>query len=368
MLQDSEIRADLLLTRSLCVLLLILVACGTIEQKATPDPRVPSSTEVEEAREPPSSRKGREQLPRVPVAQEPIRFDPDTTTSLGGPSGGSLVGGVALPEQAPGFQLNPKRPNPDGNFATAELANALLDAARIVQQKHPHSSPLVVGDLSLERGGPIYHHGSHQNGRDVDVLFFYRTAEGKDFPSKGIPIEPDGTGDDFQDLSDGSDDIEVALDVPRTWSFIEAFASQPQTRLARIFVVEHVRTMLLEYAKRNDADPAAIEAFERTTCQPAVPHDDHFHIRLFCSVQDLQKGCKDTHPIYPWHRSYLEEHGTHPQIALRTRKQKSETKKRTVSQSDAAKSAGRLHPEVKAFLERRKKWSKVPHPGRPFCK
>ncbi len=294
-------------------------------------------------------------------------FDPDTTTSVGGPSGGRLEGGVALPDKAPGFRMNPKRPNPEGRFATAELANALLSAAAKVAAKFP-GSELVVGDLSLEEGGPIYHHGSHQSGRDVDVLFYYRTTDGKFFESKGIPIEPDGTGDDFGDLTDPNDDVSVKLDLPRTWAFVEAFVTQPDVRIARIFVVEHVREMLLEYARKSGAAPEAIEAFARTTCQPAVPHDDHFHIRLFCSAQDIKGGCQDAHPIYPWQRAYLAEHELEPSIAVRTRKQKKDTKKRTVSQEQAADKAGPLHEDVRAFLERRKAWSKVPHPGRPYCK
>lgn len=347
----------------------LCLACGTGEAKKVAtnavEPVAPqtkqSAPKTENNTEPTS-------IPDTPPEpQRPALFDPDRSTSLGGPSGGALRGGVALPESAPGFQLNPKRPNPDGNYATAELANALLQSAFDVARKYPEST-LVVGDLSLETGGPIYHHGSHQSGRDVDVLFFYQTHENQPFASKGIPIEPDGSGDDYMDLRDSSDDIAVKLDVPRTWAFVEAFVTQPDVRVARIFVVEHVRQLLLDYARANGGDAQAIETFAQTTCQPAVPHDDHFHIRLFCSVQDIAEGCKDAHPIYPWQRSFLREQGTEPQIALRTRKQKKDTKKRTVSQAQAAQTAGPLAPEVRAFLERRKNWSKLPHPGRAYCK
>ena len=40
------------------------------------------------------------------------------------------------------------------------------------------SSPLGVADLSPRRGGWTSQHNSHQNGRDVDLLFFMAGADG----------------------------------------------------------------------------------------------------------------------------------------------------------------------------------------------
>ncbi len=45
---------------------------------------------------------------------------------------------------------------------------------------HPKAPRVVVGDLSLRRGGEIDEHVSHENGLDVDV--YYPRRDGKALP------------------------------------------------------------------------------------------------------------------------------------------------------------------------------------------
>jgi hypothetical protein len=103
----------------------------------------------------------------------------------------------------------------------------------------------------------------------------------------GVPIEPDGRGWDFHDLVDPADDQRVRIDVPRTWRFVRALLEDDEAAVQRIFVVEHVRTMLLEHAERVRAPRAVRARFEDVTCQPGYPHDDHLHVRFFCSAEDV---------------------------------------------------------------------------------
>ena len=44
-------------------------------------------------------------------------------------------------------------------------------------------------------------------------------------------------------------------------------------------------------------------------CQPGFPHDDHMHIRFFCSPDDIEAGCLDTAPIFPWQKQSLKAAG-----------------------------------------------------------
>ena len=291
-------------------------------------------------------------------------FDPSLTTSIGSPTDGRLVGGIPLPMQGRGFIFDPGK-DPQRRHGTVELVGAIVRAAGRVAEQFPGGT-LTVGDLSLVEGGEIVGHATHRNGRDVDVRFYLADVRGEPIASKAIPIEPDGAGTDYGDLADGADDVEVQLDTARTWGLMAALLSLPEARINRIYVVEHVRSILLEYARTVGADADIVERFGQVTCQPSFPHDDHMHIRFYCSLDDIDAGCEDTAPLYPWQQRYLTSHGRtfrpptpHARGAKVTSVAEAEAK--------AKRKYGRFHPDVTAFLKRRKGWTSKPHPGRPYC-
>jgi penicillin-insensitive murein endopeptidase len=288
------------------------------------------------------------------------------STSMQNPVDGWLVGGVPLPLKGRGYRFNPHK-DPRRRYGTVELVQALVRAAGKVEDAHP-GGELTINDIAMPAGGEIGGHASHRNGRDVDVMFYLVGPNGQPFPSKSIPIEPNGTGFDYRDLSKAEDDIPVKLDVARTWAFVSALVGDPGAHINRIFVVEHVRAMLLAHAEKIGAPGHIVERFGHVTCQPKFPHDDHFHIRFFCAIDDIAEGCEDTFPIYPWHEAHLADAGVQVRLAKARPKKK---KPKLTSVKDAANKArnkyGKLHAEVEAFLERRKEWVDKPHPGRPFC-
>jgi penicillin-insensitive murein DD-endopeptidase len=296
---------------------------------------------------------------------DPMALGPEASASIGGPSEGRLEGGVPLPLHGPGYRFDPRK-SPERRHGTVELVQALVRAAGSVHERLP-GNELTIGDLSMREGGVIAGHASHQAGRDVDVMFYLLDDAGQPFGGKPIPLEPDGTGHDYNDLSDGSDDVRVHLDVPRTWAFVEALLSDDAIAINRIYVVEHVRDMLLDHAKENRAPRAITDRFAAVTCQPRFPHDDHMHIRAFCTPDDIEAGCLDTKPIYPWHQAALREAAVTPIIAGPPKA----TKPKLTSVAKAREQAAEkqeLHPDVVAFLDRRSAWAKKPRPGRKFCK
>jgi len=297
-----------------------------------------------------------------------LALSPSRSTSLGAPGHGTLEGGVALPLRGPGFSHNDKRP-PDARYGTVELVQAIAVAAAAVDEALPGSG-LVVNDLSLPTGGPIAQHGSHQSGRDADVLFYVLDAKGAPMPSVGVPIEPDGTGVDYNYLADGDDDIHLQLDAPRTWRFVAELITRLGDELQRIFIVEHVRSMLLAQAARDGTAEPIVARFEDLSCQPEVPHDDHMHVRLFCSAEDIGRGCLDRPPIYPFRSAALAALGLSPVLERVTnvRERAAAVRARTTTPEQAMKRAGKMHPAVRRFLARRRGWQKQPHPGRRFCK
>ena len=119
--------------------------------------------------------------------------------------------------------------------------------------------------------------------------------------------------------------------------------------------------MLLAEAARVRAPRAAIRRFEDVSCQPGYPHDDHLHVRYFCTNEDLGAGCEDATPIYPWRREQLQAAGIEPVIA-HPRHRSSETAPTNLPPEVP------MDPSVRVFLDRRETWAHPPHPGRPYCR
>lgn len=308
------------------------------------------------------------EVAKVPTAAERILSLPvDHATSKGQPAYGQLENSVELPASGPGFIANPKRPA-EARFAAVPLLQTLLKAAADVGTEEPEA-PLVINDLSLANGGPIPHHGSHQNGRDADVLFFVRHANGQPRRAVGVPIAPDGTGTDYRDLSTAEDDVPVVLDVPRTWRLMRALIEHGGDQLQRIFIVEHVRDMLLAEARRVDAPAPVRERFAMLACQPGTPHDDHMHLRFYCTAHDLAQGCEDTGPTYPFRRKALAQLDLKPRLAGPVPKaEKKKAAARTVTPEQARKAAGPMDEAVVRFLDARKAWLDKSTPPRRYCR
>jgi penicillin-insensitive murein endopeptidase len=302
-----------------------------------------------------------------PATVEPTRFDPAASISIGHPSDGRLHGGAALPLTGPGFRFNDRRDS-NARFATGEVINAIMRGAKAVLDALPPAE-LVVNDVSFEQGGPIDHHGSHRVGRDADILFYLTGDDGKPTPSVGAPIDPDGIGFDYKDLAIKEDDVRVHFDAPRTWRFVAALLAEQDAEVQRIFVVEHLRTMLLAEADRAHAVPELRARFADVTCQPSYPHDDHLHVRWFCAPEDIALGCRDLPPVYPWRQDRLAALGLKSIMGtIRRGKPTSKIVTHADEDHEVEKQRTKIHPDVHKFLERRKKWREQPHPGRKYCR
>ena len=346
--------------------LLFGVGCGATAQPASaPAARATApagaAVEQEAAREATPDAAARIEpesgLPQLPP--------PSASTSIGSPTDGRLRGGVPLPLVGPGFRFNDRRAR-DARYGTVETIHAIVAAAAQVARVHP-GSEVVVNDIGLAGGGPIAHHGSHRAGRDADILFFLRDRHGAPLPSVGAPIDPAGEGTDFKDLASAGDDVPVRFDAERTWSLVQALLEVRPAEVQRIFVAEHLRALLLTAAERRGAAAETVARFAEVSCQPGYPHDDHLHVRWFCSLEDARAGCIDVPPVYPWREAELRASG----IAVVRRgapRAREPADVVTSAEAEQAVKAQRPHPDVLRFLTRRKAWEKQPHPGRPYCR
>lgn len=355
-------------------LALLLVACGSAPAEPerpipapepTPAPAPTPEPELAEVAPPPEAPDAGPVYPGLVEGDPILAIDPltaagDLSTSIGGPNAGRLEGGLPLPASAPGLLSNPRRPNETAYWGTVEMIRMLVRAAAVVDRELPGGT-LYVNDIGFREGGTIPHHGSHTAGRDVDVLFYLLDAPGgAPRPGIGAPIGPDGMGTDFGDLVDPADDVDVWLDVPRTWRFVQAILEDEEALVQRIFVVEHVRALLLAHAEAISAPEPVRTRFADVTCQPSYPHDDHLHVRLFCTSEDLGAGCADGPPMYPWRSAQLRAAGVEPVFAERT------PRRRRAREPEAEEPP--MHERVRAFLDLRETWEEQPHPGRPYCR
>jgi murein endopeptidase len=102
--------------------------------------------------------------------------------ALGKPFAGRLAGGVQLPAEGTDFwtydwgtRLSPNRPW--RRWGTDRLVRTVLDVIGAYRAANPGAPRVGIADLSRPHGGPFganfggLGHSSHQNGRDVDVLY-----------------------------------------------------------------------------------------------------------------------------------------------------------------------------------------------------
>ena len=211
--------------------------------------------------------------------------------SIGTTSHGRLVHGVALPMDHSALRPRPVSLRRRAVHGTRELIAALERVATRVARRWP-GSVLFVGDVSAEQGGDIPHHASHNSGRDVDLAFYMRDAggrirDGADF----LVIDLEGQARDG-----------TRFDVARNWAVVEALVRDPQVQVQWIFVASHLRRMMLEHARDQGVGSRVLERARRVLLQPrdSAPHDDHFHVRIYCSEHERLQGCLNNGAIHAW--------------------------------------------------------------------
>ena len=166
------------------------------------------------------------------------------------------------------------------------MVGALHRASEWVNERLSGSPPLGVGDLSRARGGPISPYSrSHQSGRDSDLAFYQLDMKGHPVPADDL-VRFNGQGH-----SRGGDRV---FDVRRNWLLVQALLEDPAIDIEWIFISEPLRKTLLAEADREGASVALSVRAARILHQPsdAPAHDDHLHLRLRCTSEEVSAGCR----------------------------------------------------------------------------
>jgi penicillin-insensitive murein endopeptidase len=224
----------------------------------------------------------------------PTPLAPGLFGSVGVPNQGVQTGAVELPVKGQGFSRF--RPTGTNHWGRPRLVAALQRIAAEVEAEIP-GGQLIIGDLGAKTGGRIPRHSSHRSGRDVDLLFYALTPGGAPidnpgflrFGADGLAIDPE-TGD------------YVRLDIEREWLLVKKLVTDRELGVQFLFVSKPLEALLMDYARAR-GEPLELQYRAQTVMlQPgdSLPHDDHLHLRIACSPDEILAGCSGGGPYWEW--------------------------------------------------------------------
>lgn len=216
------------------------------------------------------------------------------SVSKGSPQAGGLVNAFELPLNGAHHEFYGPVAKRGTHFATLEMAALIARVGRVVERAAP-GAPLLIGDCSLESGGEVARHVSHESGRDADLLFYVRDADGHSVPSPGF-MRFSGRG---RCKSRGCD---VVFDDLRNWWVVRTLLMSEQPAVQYIFVSGPIKRRLIDYARSRQESAEIVRRARRVMMVPkdSSAHDDHFHVRIYCSESDRRAGCRDKGRRWPW--------------------------------------------------------------------
>lgn len=193
---------------------------------------------------------------------------------VGSYSAGCIAGAERMPISGSGWEI--VRVSRNRMYGHPILIDLMKRAAKTLG---PNTSPMIIGDMSQPRGGPMTSgHTSHQIGLDADVWFqsLPKGTKMTDQLRETIPLvsvlAPDFKSVDRKKWKKHYEDLLL-------W-----FAEQPE--VDRIFVNAAIKKMLC----------AAYPGDNRLKkLRPWYGHNEHFHIRLACPGG--QEGCVPQKPV-----------------------------------------------------------------------
>jgi len=156
----------------------------------------------------------------------------------------------------------------DRGWATEALIDLIENAAQQVHDLFPAGERLQIADASQEGGGKITGHASHQNGLDIDLVF-YRMDRFEEDPERS-----GGLNEHF--IADGK--LTENFDLERNWLFIDALVKTKKVN--RIFVDEKIKQALCRYARDEGLLADSEETLRRLRHWPH--HTNHLHVRFSC--------------------------------------------------------------------------------------
>ena len=245
--------------------------------------------------------------------------DRHRSRSVGDVSYGYLVRARELRFPHPSLAMLERQSVRDLHYTSDAMYEGVVAASRHVQRSHP-GAITYLGNFSAMGGGDIPYSVSHNSGRDADIAFFVLDEEsGEPFQMRDLlPLDEQGRylpPAQGEPRSEFASERVLVFDVARNWKLIEGlmqWGALEEAKIQYVFVSDPLKEMLLDHAREVGAEARVIAAADRVLLQPrgALPHNDHFHVRIYCSATDVASGCENTggrQPGFEDHRSGRDE-------------------------------------------------------------
>ena len=221
--------------------------------------------------------------------------DPNRRLSLalseGSTSSGQLLNAVHLPAQGQYHYILGEHEGRDTHWGGGILVEAIQDASEWAERRFP-GMRVGIGNLSVRSGGPLRWSRSHHSGRDADIAFRYLDETGQ-------PVEAQGLYVVRSDLT-VREPAGWSVDVPRTWAIVEGLIVTHGGAIQWIFVSQPLKDALLEHAVSIGVSPSVVAMASVVLHQPgdSRPHDDHLHLRVYCTANEAAEQCVDRPPFW----------------------------------------------------------------------
>jgi penicillin-insensitive murein DD-endopeptidase len=226
----------------------------------------------------------------------PTPLAPALEGSIGLPHHGVVTDAQRIGDRGDGFV---RFRGDDIRWGLPRLVSLIETSARAVSSSIA-GPPLIVGDLGARRGGMIDRHRSHRSGRDVDLVFFAMTPDGRRIRSPGfVKYGADGLAE-----NESGKPRFLRFDTERNWLLVKALISNEKTPIQWMFVSHTLEVMLLNYGIAT-GEPTDLIYYAATVMQQpsdSAKHDDHFHLRVACLPEEMIAGCTGG-PTWPFHAS-----------------------------------------------------------------
>lgn len=288
-------------------MILAAAGCARIDPPMPPPPTMepaflplmpdePAVRDTLEARRPLEPRLYTLPLPAVQRSHPAVgRLRGKGSLSIGTTKDGFIVGCRALPTVGDHHRILDVQAARGTACGTDELVAALLKAGRYAARKG-EGGVLTVGNIGSVGGGDIPWSISHNSGRDVDIGLYLLGPDGKQvIPDDFVAVDRKGKGE-WRGLP-------VRFDRARTWMMVKSLLTNRRIEIQWLFVADHVRDGLLAHAEKRKEPAGLLKKAAQAMAQPGWknPHDDHIHLRVYCSRDDLLEGCQDWGSDRPWY-------------------------------------------------------------------
>src|ERR1043165_3157326 len=91
----------------------------------------------------------------------------------------------------------------------------------------------------------------------------------------------------------------ITVDVPRTWLLVRELLTAPEAAVQWVFMYQPIADRLIEHAPQIGEPGAVVARAGKALRQrgDSARHDDHMHVRVYCSDADRALGCVDIGPM-----------------------------------------------------------------------